>query len=156
MRLALSVLSLAVTAVGLSMQVQPGVEECYFLDVDRATSKHKIITSFEVISGDITVDLRVTGPPDDKQYHQISGKAQERFLFDPEISGVYELCFSNFASAGTVGFSVHPEDEEYPDVALKGRLLVHCRLSRPSDFYNRLLHRRAHYAPRGCNGCFIR
>jgi hypothetical protein len=114
------VLTLAVTAAGLSMQVQPGSEQCYFLDVERAT-KHKIITSFEVISGDFTLDLHVTGPPNDKTYKMVKEKVQERFLFEPEVAGLYKLCFSNFASAGTVGFSVHPEDEEYPDVALKGK-----------------------------------
>ena len=118
-RISATVLALFATAAGaLSVQVEAGQEECFHHSVERVT-KHKIITSFEVISGGITADLRITGP-DNKLYHEVKSREQDRYLFEPEQAGLYTLCFST-SSAGAIGFSIHPEDEEYPDVALKGR-----------------------------------
>ena len=85
----------------------------------------KVIFSYEVISDDGAISLSVKSPADastGSPSKEITSSDHERkiekFGFMPHVVGLHSFCFTNPGS-GTemVGFTVHAEDEEYPDVA---------------------------------------
>ena len=79
---------------------------------------HEIVFSYEVIADNKeTIELVVKNPADKQVVSTKHQQHLDKFVFQPEVVGLYRFCFANHGrQSELVGFAIYAEDEEYPDL----------------------------------------
>ena len=80
---------------GISFDLRPGKEECFFEEAHKGTSINGAFAVTQGSNRDIDVFIF---DPHDHQVYSASREGQDKFSIRAEMDGTYRLCFSNAVS----------------------------------------------------------